>query len=314
MNTVYMFSGQGSQYYQMGLDLFEKNTAFQAHLKSLDQIVRAEFGLSVLDSIFDPSKKKVDPMDDIELSSASIFMIEIALARLVAENGVRPDCVLGASLGSFAAAAFSGCFAAEEHLISIVRSAQIIKETCPPGAMIAVLGSVDLFQDTQSLSSLADLAAVNFNEHFTISTSVENLHQVVELLVAANITHFKLPVNRAYHSRWIDKAAVPIKSFVQGQIIQPPTLPMICCAAAGPITRFSESEVWNIMRDPILFAETVQKMEQYGPHRYIDIGPSSTLATFLKYILPQGSHSEVVSILGPMLNGVSNFERLIQKG
>lgn len=310
MNTIFMYSGQGSQYYQMGKDLFEADVNFREHLKSLDQIMLTEFGYSVLEKIFDPSKKKSDMMDDIELSSAAIYMMEIATTRIVEDKGIKANYLLGASLGTFAAATRAGCFTPEKYLITLVQATQIIKKTCDPGVMIAVLGDVKSFESNTILYDHADLAAVNFKDHFTISTSLANLSRVAEILNSEKTTYFQLPVNRAYHSRWLDSAKKPIQTFFDDKGFNAPTIPLICCAACMEINQFSAKEIWNTMRNPILFAETVHNIEKNGPHLYIDVGPSGTLATFLKYVLPQDSKSEIMSILGPMLDGVCNLKKL----
>jgi acyl transferase domain-containing protein len=311
MKTVFMFSGQGSQYYHMGADLYLQNPSFRAKMQDLDNILQRSFGWSAIERIYDRSRKKIDPMDDIGLSSASIYMIEIALSKLLMDNGIQPDYLLGASLGSFAAAALSGCVSAESQLPSVVDSSYIIRDCCPDGLMLAVLGSQDLFIDSSFLRNKADLAAVNFDKHFTISTSKENLTSVTEFLEHREITYFKLPVTRAYHSRWIEGAKEQCFDFFEGQKYRPPQVPIICCAQGGEIEEFSTEQIWRIIREPIWFSKTVLSLENRGPYRYIDVGPSGTLATFLKYLLPENSQSQVFSIMGPMLNSVANFERLI---
>lgn len=311
MKTVFMFSGQGSQYYHMGADLYSQNASFRTTMQRFDSILKLSFGWSAIEKIYDRSRKKIDPMDDIGLSSASIYITEVALSRLLTENGIRPDYLLGASLGTFAAASVSRCVSAEEQLPNIVDSSYIIRDTCPDGLMLAVLGNHDLFIDSSLLRNKADLAAVNFENHFTISTSKENLTSVTEFLEHRDITYFKLPVTRAYHSRWVDAAKERCVDFFEGQEYRPPQVPIICCAQCGEIKEFSADLIWRIIRKPIWFSKTVLGLENQGPHRYIDVGPSGTLATFLKYLLPQNSRSQVFSIMGPMLNSVENFERLI---
>src|SRR5687767_4157459 len=98
---VFLFAGQGSQYFHMGRELFERRPDFRAHMEELDAVARAVTGTSVLAALYDPQRAKSDPFAYTPLTHPAIFMVEFALTQLLQNSGWRPDCVLGASLGSF---------------------------------------------------------------------------------------------------------------------------------------------------------------------------------------------------------------------
>src|SRR5688572_6962505 len=106
--TVFMFSGQGSQYFHMGRALYERSDVFRAELDHLDALATPLVGQSVVRALYDERRSKADTFDRLALTSPAIFMVEWALARAVVEAGVRPDVVLGVSNGSFAAAVMAG--------------------------------------------------------------------------------------------------------------------------------------------------------------------------------------------------------------
>ena len=58
--VVFMFSGQGSQYYQMGKELFEHNQVFNTWMQKLDAIVKRFTSKSILELIYDKENKKQD--------------------------------------------------------------------------------------------------------------------------------------------------------------------------------------------------------------------------------------------------------------
>src|SRR5436190_1548109 len=103
-----MFSGQGSQCFHMGRDLFRKNDTFREWMVRLDEIAQRSSGRSVLDTLYSDGKGKGDPFDRTVLTHPAIFMTEYSLAQSLIHAGVHPDMVLGVSLGSFAAAAVAG--------------------------------------------------------------------------------------------------------------------------------------------------------------------------------------------------------------
>lgn len=312
MKTVFMYSGQGSQYYQMGADLYASAPGFRRQLDSLDQIVREHFGWSVIDIVYDLSKTKIDPFREIDVSSAAIFMLEVCLTRHLRELGIKPDYLLGVSLGTFAAAETAGCYRAEDYLSKVIKAAQITRDTSPEGAMIAVLSHPEVLSTDGYMPGLCELAAVNFEGHFTISTLRENVARVTERLRQSNINYLELPISRPYHARWLDGSKDSLKAFHGAIDYGLPLLPLICSAACGPIDRFGVDEIWRVAREPIWFAKTALALDaSKGPCRYIDIGPSGTLATFMKYLLPKTSRSEIVSLMSPMQNTNSNLQRLL---
>src|SRR5262245_6689513 len=114
LSTVFMFPGQGSQYYQMGADLFARHAGFKAHILRLDAVAKDLLGRSIVELVLDPGRKKADMFD--LYSSPAIFVMEYALARCLIEAGVMPDYLLSSSMGAYAAAAIAGATTPEAAL------------------------------------------------------------------------------------------------------------------------------------------------------------------------------------------------------
>ncbi len=98
---VFMFSGQGSQYYHMGKELFKENTVFRQSMLEMDAIAARRIGTSIVEEIYHPGKRVSDPFDSILFSHPAIFMIEYSLYKVLEDRGIYPDYVLGSSLGEF---------------------------------------------------------------------------------------------------------------------------------------------------------------------------------------------------------------------
>lgn len=308
--TVFMFSGQGSQYFHMGRALYERSDVFRAELDRLDAIATPLVGESVVRTLYDERRSKVDTFDRLALTSPAIFMVEWALARAVVEAGVRPDVVLGVSNGSFAAAVMAGALEPAAALSLLAAQSHIVQRHCQPGAMIAVLDDVQLHRHPL-LQDFSEVAAVNGPSHFVISTPAEHVVRIESFLQQRGVTFQRLQVSFAFHSRWIDDAEAHARASFKQMAPRPLILPLACCAYGTLLSNLPPDYFWQVARRPIRLAEAIAAAESSGDNDYVDLGPSGTLAALMKYVLPRNSAAKVRQILSPFGREWENFLRII---
>lgn len=298
MDTVFMFSGQGSHYFHMGRSLFDGNATFRNWMLQLDDIARPECGASVVDELYSSARQKADAFDRTLLSHPAIFMVEYALAQTLLESGVRPQLVLGVSVGSFAAAAMAGHISAEDALKGVIRQAVALEERSEAGGMIAILADPNLYAE-DFLQSRSELAGVNFASHFVVSAPRAELAGIEATLKSRNVSYQRLPVSFPFHSQWMDGAKASFEAYMRAVPYKAGQLPLACSERTELVAQLSGEYFWDVVRNPIRFRETAARLEAQGPKRYIDVGPAGTLATFLKYGLPATTRSSIHAILTP---------------
>ncbi|WP_099206968.1 acyltransferase domain-containing protein [Xanthomonas citri] len=306
LKTIFMFSGQGSQYYRMGEPLYQGNEVFRRWMDRLDAHALALCGTSIVRMIYDPARSRSDTFARTPLSGLAIFMVEYAMAKALEAAHVRADLTLGASLGSYAAAAVAGAITPEDALAAILRQSRIMEQHCPPGGMLAIVADPTLY-DTPEIATRTELAAVNFSSHFVVAGLDAALDEVERFLDARTVPYQRLPVTHAFHSRWIDAACQPLRWCFDGLPMGPARIPVVCCAKAIDYETLPEDFFWHVVRDPIAFAAAVQRLEARESFHYLDVGPSGTLATFLNYLLPAGSASRIGKVLSPLGGELKSF-------
>ena len=158
--NLFIFSGQGTQYFQMGMELYDSNDIYRKQMDDLNQIAYKLLNVSIIDII--RSKKKSMPFQQLIYKHPAKFMTEVALAKTLITYGIYPDYVFGSSLGEFAAMALSGIIDIEDCLRSIIQQAQILDASCSKGGMILVAESLSVFKQ-QMIESGLTLGVINLS-------------------------------------------------------------------------------------------------------------------------------------------------------
>jgi acyl transferase domain-containing protein len=308
--VVFMFSGQGSQYYLMGMELLNSDAVFREWMQRLDRHVRTLTGQSCLTAIYDADKSIGDAFDRTFLTHPSIFMIEYALSRALTARNIVPQYILGASLGEFCALTLAGCLSWEEALSLIVQQAGAAEQKCEQGGMVAILDDPGNFDRDSFLYAQSELAAVNFPSHYVVSGLTPALENIKHELRIRNATFQDIWIKQAFHSRHIEPIKNDFQAALSAVSFKKPEIPLISCTAGGFITDIPRHHLWDVCRKPIEFRKTIEGLENKNSFLYLDLGPSGTLATFVKYNLRPQSGSITMPTLTPYGGDLRNIDRI----
>ncbi len=305
-----MYSGQGSQYFQMGRSLYENNTVFKDSMIKADHLFQEMAGFSIIEQLYNDKTTKSEPFSSA-ISSPAIFMVEYALTQALKEKNIVPSLVLGTSIGEFAAAVTAGILSFETSLLSLSKQVEVWEKYYnSTGGMLAILHDPSLYQSAW-LKDHCELAAINFPSNFVVSGTNENLLEITKKLQEENIIFQMLPVSQAYHSSLMDPAKEAWLQTVKTMTINEPIIPFFSCEQSSLMTSIPYTHFWEAIRNPILFRESISILEKEQPAIYIDIGSSGTLATFVKYNLSSISSSRYFQIMTPYGDDINSFNQLV---
>lgn len=310
---IFMFSGQGSQYYQMAYSIYKESTLFRSYLDKADIIFQKYTNNSLLAKIYNINAKITDPLDITLYTHPALFIIQFALAMVLIDLGIVPNEVLGTSLGEIVAAAVANVITWQQGLLITIYQAQTISDHCSEGKMCAVLTNESLYYDNTILSDNLDLAANNFTNNFVLSGGNLAINRAISWLKQQSITTFKLPVSHAFHSKQIDPVSKSNKKYLDDVTLNKPNFNIISCGGDLLNDEPKQNVFWNAIRYPILFQQTISRLETNGSRYYIDLGPSGTLATFLKYILNRNGNSLFTNTLSPMPHDNQSLRFIVNK-
>lgn len=292
-----MFTGQGSQYYYMGYSLYKENTVFRITLDYLDNIVKSIANYSVLSAIFDQTKVVSDVLDNLVVTHPAIFMIQYAMVKTLNSLDIHPDIVLGYSLGEYCALTTAGVITPEHALSMILSQAKIVTTVCENGFMYAVLADHEKTLPYYANIPHIKVAAINFKEHFVLSGPQQSELNLLHHLEESKALYYKLPIRYGFHSDAINSSIEPILATMDLRLFKKPRIQVISTTKRNFIYSVDKKHFSAIFGSSLHFQETIEFLENKGRYHYIDIGPTDTLSTFLKYIIERNSKSKIISTL-----------------
>lgn len=316
MPVVWMFPGQGAQFFGMGRALMERPGAFRDWMIRLDDVAATWVGHSVLDVVYDPARRRGDPFDQLLHSHPALFMVQYATAQaLLAEGVPPPDVILGASLGEFVAAAVAGRIAPEDMLFDLIRQARLFEAQCSGGAMLAVVDDVRTFHDEPLFAGRCELAGVQFDRCFVVSGSEPDIRAVAADLARKDVAHQRLPISIAFHSSHVDLVEEAFLTMFAGRTYLPATMRLLSSApGTGWAPASTAAEWWQVIRRPIAFRDSLLAFAAGHPDAiYLDAGPAGNMATFARYVLPDVPRDRILSVMSPFADGGDGVEGVRHK-
>lgn len=301
--VVFMFSGQGSQYYQMGRELYDTHPRFRMWMDYCDEIVQPLIGHSLCEVLYrgdDRSK----PFDRLLYTNPALLCFEFSLARVLIEAGARPGYLLGYSLGEVSAAVVGGALTLEQGIRFVVDFAKLLESESPPANMLAVIDAPSAESRYADQFEGCWVTARNFDRHIVVTGSVSAVQGLREALVQDGVLHQLLTVNFGFHTEMLQPLQGRVVELAQELDFEQLRTPFISCLDGAVFDHRTDAgcwpqHLWSMSRYPIAFDTTMRKLLREGDFHFLDVGPSETLATFVKYLLPSSSASTFSDVINP---------------
>ena len=283
MKTAYIFPGQGSQFPEMGKELY----ASSAEAKKLFDKANEILGFEITKVMFEGTEEE---LKQTKVTQPAIFLHSVILAKVAAD--FKPDMVAGHSLGEFSALVANGALSFEDGLKLVYKRAMAMQKACEinPSTMAAILGLDDAKVEEVCKSITEEIVVpANYNcpGQLVISGSNKGIELAcVKMKEAGAKRALPLPVGGAFHSPLMEPARIELEAAISETHFSAPICPVYQNVNAQPSTDIAtiKKNLIAQLTAPVKWTQSVQNMAADGATLFIECGPGKVLQGLVKKI------------------------------
>ena len=284
-SVVFLFSGQGAQYVNMGRQLYERESLYRDIVDDCSAQLEDVLGLDLRELLFPAPGQEGNATEQLRrtrFTQSAMFVVDYALARLWISWGVHPAAMLGHSIGEYVAACLSGVVEVQEALRLVAVRGRLM-QGLPGGSMLALpISEVDA---RVLLPPGVSIAAVNAPEMCVASGPFDLIDELEREARRKNIDCRRLNTSHAFHSAMLEPILAEFGEVVRGINFRAPKLPYISNVTGTWVTEsdVADPDYWTRhLRHTVRFSEGLIQLISQEPRIFLEVGPGHTLVTLAR--------------------------------
>lgn len=307
MKLAFVFTGHGTQRWDMGRQLLKEEPLFRETIEECDKLARQHVEWSIMEELLaDESDSRISS-DHVEIAQTVFFAIQVALARLWRSWGIEPDSVLGYSMGEVAASHVAGIISLSDAIrVIITRSSLYCQALCDVdqcGEMAWVkLSQSEARRKLNGYKDKVWIAAHSSPVVTILSGDSVVLKNLIRSFRQEKIASGLLPVPGAGHTPQVEPLARELIGSLRGLQPQIASIPMVSTATGTAVVGTEcDAEYWGRhLMEPILFADAMDSLLENGHDVFLEISAEPTLSSSIRHCLKhRGKKGTILASLRP---------------
>ncbi len=313
-SLIFMFTGQGAQYVEMGLELYQQEPLFRETIDRCAAILEPILKLDIRKIIYPAAAQKEEARKQIlqtAMAQPLLFVLEYALATLLMNWGIRPYAMIGYSFGEYVAACLSGVFSLEDALELIAIRGRLM-EQLPAGAMLSVpLSEKEL---TPLLNDNVSIAIVN-GPSCIVAGSEEAIKAFEQKMKQQRCMCMRVTISLAAHCSEMDAIVKDFETHVRKKSLHPPKIPYISTITGEWIRPEHAADPWywaNHMKETVRFADGAERLSrELHDAVFLEIGPGRDLSILMSRFITKNPQTRIMNTIRHPQKEVSDMYFLL---
>ncbi|MDK1289026.1 non-ribosomal peptide synthetase/type I polyketide synthase [Pseudoalteromonas umbrosa] len=286
--VVFLFTGQGAQYPDMGKALYQSDAVFKAAIDECESLLLAHYDERLTDVLY--AEAHHEKLNHIRWTQVAIFAVEYAMAKRLNSLGIFPDLLISHSVGEYAAACIAGVMSLADALKLVSARATLMHELDAGGQMIAARCT---FEQAQSViteyTHTAAISAYHGEAGVVFSGSMDAITHISQQLTTMEVRYKALNTGTAFHSPLMAPMLEAFAKVVGSVTLHKPTLEFVS-SVTGKVEqdRITDANYWcEQITQPVRFDASLQSLHELTSMCFIELGPKPVLSGLIQENLPR---------------------------
>ncbi|AFY47236.1 polyketide-type polyunsaturated fatty acid synthase PfaA [Nostoc sp. PCC 7524] len=301
---VALFSGQGSQYLEMGKELTLNFPILRQAYAQMDSIL-SQAGVSPISDVVFPvpvfatpqKEAQVARLQRTENAQPAIGVFSVGLYKILQQAGFKPDFVAGHSFGELTALWCAGVLADEDYFFLVKARGQAMaspqNSDVDTGGMLAVSGDVSKLPELITNSLQIKIANWNSNNQVVLAGTKSEVREVQQVLTRQGYSCIPLNVSAAFHTSLVSYAQKPFAQAIRTVKFNQPKIPVFS-NITGNVYPQEPEKIRQTLADhilnPVVFKQEIENIYAAGGYCFVEFGPKQILINLVKNILGNKPH------------------------